>query len=148
MSRRFPIFDISKLRQKDVDALENIFSFWRTKNAKDLAFEQIWDLRVRSYLGPRFDNCDGAFDWNLSMKLHNELNAKQITKVEYHRWRKTGVAFTNHKEGDYKYPNRTLISGRVFKSQGNIDKSFRSGYWGDILSGPLLVYGISRGTRT
>merc|ERR1711884_649888 len=43
MEKRFPIFDISKLRQKDIDALENIFVFWRTKKAKEINIEELWN---------------------------------------------------------------------------------------------------------
>ena len=53
---RFPQFDFSRLRQKDIDALENCFVYWRTQRAKTaIDLPAFWDSRVRQYLGGRYD---------------------------------------------------------------------------------------------
>jgi len=143
LARRFPAFDLSDLRQKDRDALENVFLFWRTQRKKtEIDIEKMWDSRLRTYLGTRYDYAQGAYDWDLNMRLVDELKIKQVTKIEYHRWRHTGVAFENHVEGAYKSVNRTLASGRVFSATNARDKSYRTGYWGDIITSPLISYGV------
>merc|ERR1712226_70389 len=142
--KRFPQFDFSKLRQKDIDMLENIFISWRTKRAKtQIDMVAMWDQRLRGYLGPRYDYDEGAYDWDLNMRLVDDLSIKQVTKREYHRWRKTGVGFTCHIEGDYKSVNRTLCSGRIFSATNQRDKSYRNGYWGDIITSPFIAYGVA-----
>jgi len=152
--KRFKIFDFSKFKQKDRDALEKIFSLFRSKDARknmaprknkiNLDIEKMFDTRVRSYLGERYDHCQGAFDYDLSMNLHLEQNCKTVTKTEFQRFRKTGVSFTNHIDGDFKQPNRTLISGKIFQANlsSKTDKSYRSGYWGDIITGPFVTFGV------
>lgn len=104
--------------------------------------EAFWDSRVRQYLTSRYDYKQGAFDWDLSMHLHDKCGCKQVTKIEYNRWRETGIAFCNHMDSDYKFINRTLISGKIFKAREKIDKTFRSGYWGDIITGPFITFGV------
>ena len=117
--------------------------YWRTQRAKSkIDITEMWDFRVRKYLGGRYDYCDGTFDWDLNMRLKDELKVNNVTKTEYNRWRKTGVAFADHIEGDYKSVNRTLTSGKIFGATNSRDKSYRTGYWGDIITSPLIVFGI------
>ncbi|XDV47899.1 hypothetical protein PO909_017441 [Leuciscus waleckii] len=77
----------------------------------------------------RYDSRQGCFDWDLSMKLH-QRGCDIISKHQYVKWRESGVAF-EMREGLYQTANQ---------SRG--DRVAVRGYWGDIVSGPYLSFGI------
>uniref|UniRef100_H2YJB7 Dynein axonemal assembly factor 3 n=1 Tax=Ciona savignyi TaxID=51511 RepID=H2YJB7_CIOSA len=68
---RMPSIDLSQLKYKERDYLEGIFKFWREPNPRYFNISTVWDNRLRQYLGTRYDTRKGAFDWDLSMKLHD-----------------------------------------------------------------------------
>lgn len=45
------------------------------------------------------------------------------------------------RESDYNIPNITMASFQCFKDT-NYDKHLRLGYWGDIVTGPFLSFGV------
>uniref|UniRef100_A0A8C4YAU6 Dynein axonemal assembly factor 3 n=1 Tax=Gopherus evgoodei TaxID=1825980 RepID=A0A8C4YAU6_9SAUR len=123
---------------KERDQLESIFRFWRNPDPQAFPIARLWDLRVRQYLGTRYDARRGMCDWDLTMKLH-ERGARTIGGREFSRWRDTGVAF-ELREGVYHVPNKTLASGRLLRHKGELVPA--RGYWGDIGTGPFLPFGI------
>ena len=68
-----------------------------------------------------------------------------ISNLEYKTWRVSGNAF------DFRYgknddeeevgsePNNSLVSSLVTHKDG--DRLSRRGYWGDIITGPFIIYG-------
>jgi dynein assembly factor 3, axonemal len=112
------------------------FTFW--KNKKDHVFDitKYWDDQNRIQLKERYDHREGAFDWDLQMKLR-EYGAKQICPQEYKHWRETGVAFT-FPEFESTLPNKTFAMD--LKKNGN--QWFHRGYVGDMTVGPYIPFGI------
>ncbi|XP_048374144.1 dynein axonemal assembly factor 3 isoform X3 [Sphaerodactylus townsendi] len=108
-----PTLDLSALKFKERDLLEAIFRFWKNPDPQSFQIEHLWDLRLRQYLGARYDARRGVCDWDLTMKLH-EHGAKAINSREFFRWRNTGLAF-ELREAPYDVPNKTLASGRLLR---------------------------------
>uniref|UniRef100_A0ACB8EV68 Uncharacterized protein n=1 Tax=Sphaerodactylus townsendi TaxID=933632 RepID=A0ACB8EV68_9SAUR len=123
---------------KERDLLEAIFRFWKNPDPQSFQIEHLWDLRLRQYLGARYDARRGVCDWDLTMKLH-EHGAKAINSREFFRWRNTGLAF-ELREAPYDVPNKTLASGRLLRHKG--EPMPARGYWGDIATGPFVTFGI------
>ncbi|XP_025053349.1 dynein assembly factor 3, axonemal isoform X2 [Alligator sinensis] len=92
-----PVLDMAGLKFKERDQLEGIFRFWLHPDPQAFPIVRLWDLRVRQYLGTRYDTRNGVSDWDLNMKLHE---------------------------------------------QGNGDRVPARGYWGDIATGPYILFGI------
>nr|CAB3238451.1 dynein assembly factor 3, axonemal [Phallusia mammillata] len=136
---RMPTIDMSQLKYKERDYLEGIFKFWRDPDPKYFNISSMWDNRLRQYLAARYDSRNGAFDWDLSMKLH-ELGAKVVCKKEYTRWRENGLAFET-REGIYDRPNKSMASGIVIKRRDGERVPCR-GYWGDMVTGPYIAFGV------
>lgn len=136
---RMPIVDMSQMKHRERDWLQGIFKFWREPDPRYFNIAYMWDSRLRHYLGTRYDTRDGAYDWDLNMKLH-EIGAKVISKLEYQRWREKGIAFEG-REGVYDRPNKTLSSGMLFKKSDGSRVPTR-GYWGDMVTGPFTTFGI------
>ncbi|XP_060639057.2 dynein axonemal assembly factor 3 [Anolis sagrei] len=133
-----PSVDLSRLKFKERDQLESIFRFWRNPDPQAFQIKQLWDLRVRQYLGSRYDARRGVCDWDLTMKLH-EHGANMINIREFFHWRDTGIAF-EMREGAYDIPNKTMASGRLLRHKG--EPLPARGYWGDIATGPYITFGI------
>ncbi|XP_007442576.1 dynein assembly factor 3, axonemal [Python bivittatus] len=133
-----PILDFSALKFRERDQLEAIFQFWRNPDPRAFQIKQLWDLRLRQYLGTRYDSRRGVCDWDLTMKLH-EQGARIINFREFFQWRDTGIAF-EMREATYDVPNKTLASGRLIRHKGEPIPA--RGYWGDITTGPYITYGI------
>ncbi|KAM6452505.1 dynein axonemal assembly factor 3 isoform 3-T3 [Liasis olivaceus] len=108
-----PILDFSALKFRERDQLEAIFQFWQNPDPRAFQIKQLWDLRLRQYLGTRYDSRRGVCDWDLTMKLH-EQGARIINFREFFQWRDTGIAF-EMREATYDVPNKTLASGRLIR---------------------------------
>merc|ERR1711953_1360202 len=70
-----------------------------------------------------------------------------ISNLEYSTWRSTGNAYNfgdseEEMEETYCQPNNSLGSSLVTHKGG--DRLSRRGYWGDIITGPFLVYGLEQ----
>lgn len=138
LENKMPLIDMSLLKYKERDFLEAIFKFWRMSEKKFFDVALCWDLRIREYLGERYDAIPNVFDWDCSMIL-SDRGASIINNKQYARWRKEGIAF-DLREGTYDAPNKTLASGMVLRQGG--ERHHRRGYWGDILVSPYITYGI------
>ncbi|TPP62797.1 UPF0470 protein C19orf51 [Fasciola gigantica] len=131
--------NISSLKFKERDILESIFKFWRQSDDKNFEILKCWDQRLRKHLGSRYDAIPNVFDWDCSITLHDR-KAEQIDTHEYSRWRHHGIAF-ELRQADYNRANRTLASGRPFKTKTG-ETNIYWGYWGDIVCSPFLCFGI------
>ncbi|CAF1067917.1 unnamed protein product [Brachionus calyciflorus] len=140
---RLKMFDFSLLKYKERDFLEGIFKFWRIKekNKEYFPADKCWDVRLRTYFGIRYDSRSNAYDWDYSMKLIDRKNCSIINHKIYSKWRDTGTAF-ELRDTNYDTPNKTLASGMIFNDPRSGDKASRRGYFGDIIVGPYLTYGI------
>ncbi|CAH8546238.1 unnamed protein product [Schistosoma turkestanicum] len=135
----FKFADLSHLKFKERDMLESTLKFWRGSDDTKFDAEKCWDYRLRKHLGTRYDAIPNVFDWDCSITLHDR-KATQINFKEYAHWRQYGMAF-ELRDANYNLPNRSLASGKVFKDSTG-DKKVYSGYWGDIICSPYLVFGI------
>lgn len=135
----FSYFDFTHLKFKERDQLEAIFKFWRNPNEKVFDVVQLWDERVRGFLGVRYDGKDNAFDWEYSMNLKGK--ASIVNWHEYKKWRDNGVAFTVRDESAYTCSNKSLASGLIFK-KGDGERIPKRGYWGDIINSPYIAFGV------
>jgi len=135
---RASFLDLSELKFKDRDLINDQCCFWRSKD--EFKIQEQWDIRSRQYLGARYDHRSGDYDWKLSMR-YNELQASVITKHHYNRFRDVGVSFEPLEEGSYTCPNKSLSSSRVL-ANGRGDKNAFRGFWGDIIVGPFVCHGI------
>uniref|UniRef100_A0A8C4Q253 Dynein axonemal assembly factor 3 n=1 Tax=Eptatretus burgeri TaxID=7764 RepID=A0A8C4Q253_EPTBU len=133
-----PCFNITALKFKERDQLEAIFKFWKNPDRGVFPIDKFWDARLRRYLGVRYDSRFGAYDWDLMMKLHDR-GAKLISNREYTRWREKGIAF-EPREGIFEEANKSLASGLLLMHNG--ERRSARGYWGDIVTGPFVSFGI------
>lgn len=138
LETKLPCLDLSQLKFKERDFLEGVFKIWRNPKPEAFDAKKCWELRLRQYLGVRYDSRFNVFDWDFSMHLV-ERGAQIIHTHMYKNWRNTGQAF-EVREGTYDVPNKTLSSGFVFKQDG--ERYPRRGYWGDILVSPYVSLGI------
>lgn len=83
MKERASFLNLDRLKFKDRDRLDDQFTFWRRQ--EEFQIQAQWDIRLRRYLGMRYDAKNGAFDWCLSMQLY-ERKAAMISKLEYYRF--------------------------------------------------------------
>ncbi|KAL7977399.1 hypothetical protein Chor_009348 [Crotalus horridus] len=78
-----PVLDFSALKFRERDQLEAIFQFWRNPEPQAFQIKQLWDLRLRQYLGTRYDSRRGVCDWDLTMKLHEHGKGEPIPARGY-----------------------------------------------------------------
>lgn len=130
-----PIVQFNTLKYKDKDLIENIFKYWKNNNGFNIS--KIWNMRVRNYLGTRYDYRNNLFDWDLNMNLHHIDGGTRITNQEYIYWRNTGVAYT-FLETDCTEPNYTLALALLKDG----DKITAMDYFGDIINGPFPSFGL------
>jgi dynein assembly factor 3, axonemal len=120
----------------DFCVFQSAFTFWKNKKDHVYDISKYWDDQNRVALKQRYDHRDGAFDWDLQMRLR-ENGAKQICPQEYKHWRETGVAFT-FPEFEYSLPNKTFAMD--LRRSGN--QWFHRGYIGDMGVGPFITFGL------
>lgn len=79
--RTAPILDISNLKYRERDGLENAFYFWLPKEEHVFNIQEYWTDRVRKLLGIRYDYREGAFDWDLNMVLKDRAGQQLCSQV-------------------------------------------------------------------
>jgi len=131
-----PMFKFNELKYKERDQLEMAFTFWKNKKEHVYDIQKYWNDQNRLQLKERFDHRDGAFDWDLQMKLRSN-GAKQLCPQEYKHWRETGVAFT-FPEFENSLPNKTF----AMDLRKNGQQWFHRGYVGDMTVGPYIAFGL------
>lgn len=139
MKEEMPNVDISGLKFRERDEIEDVFRFWRRegKEGKEgqpsFDMEELWDYRLRMYLKQRYDARNNLADWDHSMKLR--LHASVIHVKQFIHWRNTGLAY-DLRDAEYTVSNRSLASTRVFREKGgSVEKR---GFWGDVVTGPYI----------
>lgn len=122
------------LKYKERDYLETLFKFWCSEDKFDICY--YWDKRLRKCLGVRYDNKNGAFDWDLHMRFHT-VGGHQVSNQEYKNFRLNGISFT-WLESNVSKTNRSLVCGVI----PNGENFAHHGYLGDMQTGPYVSYGI------
>lgn len=133
MKEEMPNVDISGLKFRERDEIEDVFRFWRKEVQPSFDMDELWDYRLRMYLKQRYDARNNLADWDHSMKL--KLHASVIHVRQFTQWRNTGLAF-DLRDAEYTISNRSLASTRVFREKGgSVEKR---GFWGDVVTGPYI----------
>ncbi|KAJ1527221.1 hypothetical protein ONE63_008748 [Megalurothrips usitatus] len=136
LRRRLPLVDLSHLRHRDRDRLEEVLAFYQER-PQNFRVGYHWDQRLRRHLGVRYDTRAGAFDWDYHMVLKDLPAGDRVCVHEYLQWRETGVAFT-WLEAEQSEPNLTLAAGIVREGS----RLMHGGYLGDIVTSPFIAYSI------
>ena len=124
--------DLSHLKFKERDALEDVFRSW----LPDVEFDvrMLRDERMRRYYAERYDHRSNLFDWDLSMKLV-PMGHSIVHRHHWSFWRENGQAF-HVRDSDYPDPNRTMLTFAKHKSVAV------RGFWGDIVNSPYIAFGL------
>lgn len=131
-----PLLNFNALKYKEKDSIENVFKYWKSNNGFNIT--AMWDMRMRNYLGVRYDHRNNIFDWDLHMNLHRIDGGSRVISQEYIYWRNTGVAYT-FLETDCTEPNYTFAL--ALSKDG--DKVKAINYFGDIINGPFPSFGLT-----
>lgn len=134
------LVDLSLLRYRDKDELEECFKSYRLSNSFDV--ETYRNHRLRGFYAERYDSRIALSDWDYHEAIHSRASIIHIK--QYKDWRLSGIAF---EFGDQTYsdPNRTMMSYTEGVLKSGADKGYKKevkGYWGDIVSSPYFTYGI------
>jgi dynein assembly factor 3 len=132
------IVDLSHLKFKDRDVLQDVFKGW----LKDVPFdvEALREQRCRGFYRERFDLRKNIMD----LHYHNNIkgSAGIINWYHYKEFCHTGVAFES-RLASYNSPNRTVASytEAVDRSKGNLVQA--RGFWADIINSPYHAFGTT-----
>ena len=133
--------DLSQLKRKELDATMQHLAFIASAAAgASAAFDApaLLDARWRHYYGDRFDSRHNLIDSDYHFRLKLVVPVYHV--VHFRRWRVTGQAYEK-RECTYDVSNRSLASEREGKAKGRGAVAVR-GYWGDVVVGPSIVYGV------
>ena len=139
------VVDLDKLKFKERDLLiSDAFTYW-ARGSCNLA--DLWNRRIRSTLGSRYDSRTGVFDWDYRSGLEKQ-GAGIVHVKQYRQWRETGVAFEfvgDSSNEERSHPNlsfATFTEGylKAGKDQGH--KKEVRGFWGDTAVGPYVSLGL------
>ncbi|CAB3366380.1 dynein axonemal assembly factor 3 [Cloeon dipterum] len=138
LKNRLPMVSLENLKYKEKDFMEATYKFWKNSTIDYFDITKLWDMRLRSYLGQRYDSRDNVFDWDYHMKLSSSAeHGLPVTHQEYLNWRETGVAFRWLNSAECTDVNMTMATGII--SDPN-QKS--SQFLGDMLTGPFISFGV------
>ena len=84
-----PLFDLSAIKMKERDRLEEIFRSW----AEDVEFDavRLRDERLRTFYKDRYEARRNVLDWDYTMEL--VPLASIVHKLHFREWRMTGILF-------------------------------------------------------
>lgn len=123
--------DLSQLKFKDRDILQEVFKGW----FKDVPFdvEALREQRCRGFYRARYDYRKNLMDYDYQTFIKEVAGI--IHWFHYKQFGHTGVAFET-RLASYASPNRTLASytEAMDRSKGNTVQV--RGYWGDIVNSP------------
>jgi len=136
------IIDISLLKFKERDEIDDIFKSWHSKIPFDI--EKYRDQRLRYHYKDRYDYRLNLIDWDYNNDVVNF--SPLIHVVHYKRFRQLGLAFET-RLATYNIPNRTLSSYAKGKKKGTGDSCLVRGYWGDIIISPFYSFGAEVDTH-
>jgi len=135
-----PLFDISALKSRDRDALEQVLRTWAENVEFDIV--KLRDERLRSFYKGRYDHRKNVLEWDHSMELVNIDNCSIVHRIHWREWRMTGIAY-EVRDSSYNAPNRTLASMCMGKSRNTGTSIMKRGFWGDVANGPWAATGVS-----
>mmetsp|Transcript_9581 Transcript_9581/g.20365 ORF Transcript_9581/g.20365 Transcript_9581/m.20365 type:complete len:312 (+) Transcript_9581:78-1013(+) len=124
------IFNLSLLKQRDLDELGSIFEFWTTSGEHNLKDKR--DRILRSFYGARYDRREGVTDWDYHS--HIKPYASIIHPRQFREWRLHGQAF-EFGGALYTSENVTLI-----RPHGRNNSKQKAKI--DVVTGPFFSYGI------
>lgn len=129
------VVDLSHLKFRDRDVLQDIFKGW----GKDVTFdvEALREQRCRGYYRERFDYRKNLMDFDY--QTHIKPKAGIINWFHYKEFCFTGVAFET-RLASYSSPNRTLASYTegVDRAKGTTVQV--RGFWADIINSPYHAF--------
>lgn len=129
------VIDLTHLKFKDRDVLQDVFRGW----FKDVAFdiEALREQRLRGYYRERYDYRKNLMDSDYQNFIKD--SAGIINWFHYKEFGHTGVAFETRLAG-YSMPNKTLASytEAVDRSKGTTVQA--RGFWGDIINSPYHAF--------
>jgi len=134
------LVDLSCLRYKERDSLEEIFKSYSRKTIFDM--ENLRDHRLRGLYEERYDSRVALSDWDYHATIKPQASIIHVKL--YKEWRKSGIAF-EFGDQEYSEGNRTLMSfveGVMKKGLHKGQHKDVKGYWGDVVVGPYLSFGI------
>lgn len=132
------IVDLSHLKFKDRDILQDVFKGWY----KDVPFdaEALRDQRCRGYYRDRYDYRKNLMDQDYHTHIKN--SAGIINWFHYKEFCFTGVAYET-RLASYKLPNRTLASYTEATDRSKGTSVQVRGFWGDIVNSPYHTFGTA-----
>jgi len=127
--------DLSQLKFKDRDILQDIFKGW----FKDVPFdvEALREQRCRGYYRARYDYRKNLMDYDYQNFIKEVAGI--IHWFHYKQFGHTGVAFET-RLASYSSPNRTLASYTEAMDRSKGSSVQVRGYWGDIVNGPYHAF--------
>mmetsp|Transcript_147066 Transcript_147066/g.256623 ORF Transcript_147066/g.256623 Transcript_147066/m.256623 type:complete len:663 (+) Transcript_147066:1-1989(+) len=132
------ILDLSHLKFKDRDTLQDIFKGW--DQAVPFDVEALREQRCRGYYRERYDYRKNLMDWDYQSNI--KPVAGIIAWQHYKEFCHTGVAFET-RLGSYSTPNRTLASYTEAKDRSKGTTVMVRGFWADIINSPYHGFGTS-----
>ena len=129
-----PLFDLSAIKMKERDALEEVFRSW----AEDIEFDvvRLRDERLRGFYKARYESRVNVLDWDYQMEL--APLASIVHKLHFREWRMSGILF-EVRDSTYVAPNRSLASMAAGRERGR--SVLRRGFWCDVSNGPFAATG-------
>lgn len=129
------IVDLSQLKYKDRDVLQDIFKGWLNEVSFDV--EAMREQRCRGYYRERYDYRKNMLDWDYTTFIKE--CAGIINWFHYKEFGFTGVAFET-RLASYSTPNKTLASYTEGKDRSKGTTVQVRGFWGDIINSPYHAF--------
>ena len=131
------LINLSELKFKERDALEDIFSSYYSAHEYDI--EKYRDTRLRAHFKERFDVRKNMVDWDYGFYVKKV--APHINQREYMAWRLQGLAYETRLASN-NVANRTYGSFVPGSDKKTRDKIMVRGFWGDIVQSPYVPFGV------
>lgn len=129
------IVDLTQLKYRDRDVLQDIFKGWFKGVTFDV--ESLREMRCRGYYRERYDYRKNLMDWDYTTYIKE--CAGIINWFHYKEFCHTGVAFET-RLASYKSPNQTLASYTEGKDRAKGTTVQVRGFWGDIINSPYHAF--------
>merc|ERR1719181_2485602 len=131
------LIDLSHLKFKDRDTLQDIFKGWDQAIPFDI--EALRDQRCRGYYRDRYDYRKNMMDWDYTTFVKQAAGI--IHWYHFKEFCFTGIAFET-RLASYNTPNRTLAPYTEAKGTKGTTVQVR-GFWGDIINSPYHGFGTT-----
>ncbi|KAL7528971.1 hypothetical protein ACHAXR_005557, partial [Thalassiosira sp. AJA248-18] len=130
------IFDLSLLKQRELDGLAEVFGSWGKSNKSNL--KEVRDEALRNYYADRYDCREGVIDWDYQMQI--KTYASIIHPIQFREWRLNGIAFEFGSAPKHVSDNRSLI----FPDNSNnfVRPKCTNNLKMDLLTGPFISHGM------